>query len=291
MAGREFGTGGRPAGVRGSIAYAIRSASSYRVQAALRLPSPRYRLRFAPPGEEDRATDVLGTFKRDGIVVLPAFIEEPRLGRVQAAFAAAVQEPSAEIRDALEDNDVLRTAPAFLDVALDDLVLDVVARYYRRPYFVGRAKACRLLPSEPAHYGSFQWHHDTRGKQAKMMVLLNGVDPEGQRMRYRRGTHKHFYSYDRMYGPASRFEDDLQHESTNGGDIVEVVGPPGTIALFDSNGLHSGTRNLAAPRDTLIVSYTTGRNVRPLHYRRSDLAALPAAKRRIVTANPKHVLV
>ena len=75
-------------------------------------------------------------------------------------------------------------------------------------------------------------------------------------MQYLRGSHRRFYTYDRMYGPGSRYERDFQRRPPRPEDVVDVVGPAGTVAVFDTNGLHSGNRNGGARRDTLIFYYS-----------------------------------
>ncbi len=67
---------------------------------------------------------------------------------------------------------------------------------------------------------------------------------------------------------------------------MEVVGPPGTVAMFDSNGLHSGNRNDVEGRDTLNINYASRRHFKKVRIRRSDLQALSPKKRGVMTFNP-----
>ena len=196
-----------------------------------------------------------------------------------------------EVPDAKFNGDFFRHDPAFLDAALDERLLAVAAGYYRKPFYLWRADAYRLEPSAPQRYGSFQWHHDTRAKQVKFIFLLTDVAEDGQRMQYLRGSHRRFYTYDRMYGPGSRYERDFQRRPPRPEDVVDVVGPAGTVAVFDTNGLHSGNRNGGARRDTLIFYFSPGRSSQPLTYPRAQVDALPTRLRRVVTDNPDHALV
>ena len=291
MTRREMGTYESPHGLRPRLVDAVRSVAALRAQAAVRIPRPGYHLGLDARDVTGQARDIAGRVARHGIAVLPSYVEEPMLGQLRDAFEKSVCEPAAEIPDALENVDFFADDPAFVAMAVDDLALDVAARYYRKPFFLGRAEACRLLPSAADQYGSYQWHHDTRGKQLKLMVLLSDVAPDGQRMRYVRGSHRRFYSHSRLYGAGSRFEHDVRGHPIPDDQIADVAGPAGTVAFFDTNGLHTGTRNGTAARDTVTVTYTTGRSVRQLRYRHADVEPLPHAKQAVITANPRHALI
>lgn len=279
-------------GLPGIASRALADAWCYRSQISLRLPAASYRPRFVGPAGNRRASEVLATLKRDGIALLPGYFGEPLLSALRDGFEAVIAQlpPSDLIRDAFNGDDFMHAAPIFLDAALDDLVLQVVGEYYRRPFYLGRANATRLLPSDAHGEGSFQWHHDTRGKQPKLMVLLTDLEPDGQCMRYIKGSHQRLYNHDRMY-KGSRFEEDFRHHPAPEADVVRVAGRAGTAALFDTNGLHTGTRNPSPGRDTVIFNYTTGRNVRTMHYNRRDVDTLTPAKQRLVMANPKRVIL
>lgn len=258
-----------------------------------RLPDPRFHLEWGDRAILDRAQEATATLRRDGIVLLPGYFSGDFMKRLCDAFEALMsnKQPAEEDPDAFHDDNYLDADPVFLEAALDDLVVNVVGEYYRRQFFLGHVNAFRLLPTEPKRYGSFQWHHDARGRQINVMTLLTPVLPDGQRMKYLRGTHRGYYGYDRMSGKGSRFEDDLKARPIAQDQVLEVVGPAGTVAIFDANGLHSGNRNQSQRRDTLTFVYTTGRKYRRLRFRRQNIEALPDIKRPIVTLNPLHELV
>jgi hypothetical protein len=70
-----------------------------------------------------------------------------------------------------------------------------------------------------------------------------------------------------------------------------VVGPAGTVALFDSNGLHSGNRNDVERRDSVIINYASRRHFKNVRLNKRDFLALPSAKQEILALNPKLELV
>jgi Phytanoyl-CoA dioxygenase (PhyH) len=262
----------------------LRDARSVAGQLLLRVPRPQAGA-FTSRASDPSVGEVLARLRADGIVLLDALLGAETLATLQQAFDSALDDDAAhdEGRGVRVHEDFFHLDPVFLEVALDPVVLAVVANYYRRPFFVGRAELTRLSPVTPQRYGSFRWHHDTRGRQPKAMVLVHDVPEDGQCMRYLAGSHRRIYRHRRMYGSGSRFDGEVESGDPR---VVRVHGPGGTVAIFDTNGLHSGNRNEVAPRDTMITYYTTGRNVRDLGVRRSDLEDL-GPRAAVVRANPK----
>jgi hypothetical protein len=252
-----------------------------------RRPDPRYRPDFVVGETKETARANVEALRRDGIILLPGYFKEPLLGKLQAGFAKATQGRVDKYNpNSLLNNDILLDDPAFYDAALDDFLLEIISGYYQKPFAVALANAMRLMPSPAVRAASFQWHHDTRGRQVHMMVLLSEVTSKGQRMTYLRQSQDRYYSYARSKGEGSRFDLDVTNDPVLKDRIVDVVGPPGTVALFDANGLHSGNRNENEIRDALTFCYVSWRHFKKVKARRSDIAALPPAKREVMNFNP-----
>ncbi|MGH8544120.1 MAG: hypothetical protein ACREX3_10935, partial [Gammaproteobacteria bacterium] len=220
-----------------------------------RLPDPRFNWHSTTVTEHERAVEHIETLRREGIVLLPGYVGGELVQRLHDAFETVLGDVADDQSnpDAFVNTRFVQADPIFMQPALDDLLLEIIAGYYRKPFTIGRASALRLLPTPSQRYGSFQWHHDTRGRQVHLMVLLTAVSANGQRMRYLRRSHRHYYGHYRgNTGLGSRFEADMVARRIAPELISEVVGPRGTVAIFDSNGLHSGTRNETEPRDALI---------------------------------------
>lgn len=259
-----------------------------------RRPDPDFDWTFVVPASA-QLMEQARTLREDGIVLLPGYFSGDVLRRLQQGFERVIRERVQ--KDSVKDT---VSAPNFLDVdevfpstALDDTILELMARYFRKPFGLGRVGATRLLPTAAYRDHSYQWHHDGRGRQLHLMILLTPVSSDGQRMKYLSGSHLRFYSKSRGQGHGTRFEKDIVRGDKLGNRVVEVTGPAGTVAVFDSNGLHSGTRNLSAVRDTVIYSYLSVRHCWQwkLKVRRSDFDRLPDTRRRVVTFNPHHQLV
>lgn len=252
-----------------------------------RRPDPGFDWHFLAPEQAPRAAGCVQVLKRDGILLLPGYFTGESLSAMRQAFEEVVRNrPSQGNPGAFGNTDFLHSDAVFLHAALDDLLLEIVARYYGRKFAIGRASALRILPIAPDRYGSFMWHHDARGRQIHLMILLTEVPAHGQRMSYLRQSHARYYGHYRGVGAGSRFEREVVESPEAKGRITDVIGPSGTVAIFDSNGLHTGNRNESARRDTLTICYVTKRHFKKLQFRQRDVTALPRTKQQVVTFNP-----
>jgi hypothetical protein len=250
-----------------------------------RMPESGYSWRFAegPAGEKARAG--LDVLRRDGIVILPEHFTGERLERLKSSFHNATDgKVNPYTPDSLYNEDVMQD-PAFLDAAVDDTILEIVGGYYRRRFGIGRASVSRLMPTPPVRHSSYSWHHDARGRQLHMMLLLSDVTSNGQRMSYLKGSQNRYYSHYRGI-VKTQFDNDLNAESVSSDRIAEVVGKAGTVAIFDANGLHSGNRNDKELRDTLTFCYVSKKHFKTIRCRAEDVNALPPLKRELVVFNP-----
>lgn len=259
-----------------------------------RRPAADFDWTFGTAGSDPQVQRHAQVLKDDGIVVLPSYFSGDLLQRLHANFERALRERA--LKDPVPDS---VSAPNFLDLdssfvrtAFDDTILEIMARYFGKPFGLGRVGATRLLPTQPHRDNSYQWHHDGRGRQLHLMILLTDVAADGQRMKYLTRSHLRFYSKARGQGHGTRFENDIVRGDRLGDRVVEVAGPAGTVAVFDSNGLHSGTRNDSALRDTVIYSYISVKHCwqwKP-KIRRCDFEQLTSSQKKVVTFNPHHQL-
>lgn len=161
--------------------------------------------------------------------------------------------------------EALAASPVFSRAAVDPYLTRVISYYLGKQAYLAECLGRRLEPLDyPGEYSSWQWHHDGKGKQVKIMVLLTDTAPYGQRTDYLPGTHRIFH---RGVSLNSRFT----REAVAGyGTPIPISGPAGTAVVFDTNGLHRGNRNLSAKRDVWIYIYTAGRHL-------SDVRLAPEA--------------
>jgi hypothetical protein len=254
-----------------------------------RRPDRKYTPAFLQNGKVDEANQHLKTLERDGIVVIPGHFKGEQLATLQALFDKAVEgKPTEGVENSFSEANGCGAGMPILQAALDDMLLQIIGSYYKKEFGLGRGNAVRLLPTPPKRSESYQWHHDTRGRQIHGMILLNDVSPEGQRMSYLKGSHNVYYDRFRGESHGSRFENDVATQGAIRGDVVELAGPAGTVGLFDSNGLHSGNRNEKEKRDCLLFCYVSHpRHFKPVALKREELAQLPPHKRELVEMNPR----
>ena len=107
-------------------------------------------------------------------------------------------------------------------------------------------------------------------------------------MTYLTGSQNAYYDHYRGLAGGSRFEKDmdLATDPELAKKIVKVTGPAGTVALFDSNGLHSGNRNNVEKRDTVSFNFASKRHFKEFSVRREHLDALDQKKRAVLQFNP-----
>ncbi len=240
-------------------------------------PLPWFKAKEVVRGAFSSVT-VAEILKKDGICILQDYLDQERLHRVkheaERIFAESQRlSPHGTNKDPVGFYACLidfKRFPFLAELIMDELVLAAIEAYFGKNIYLDLSQIKRLLPVEPYEYGSFQWHHDMRGKCVKAMWLLTDVSPVGQRMSYMAGSHlmRHVGStYEE-----SRFSEDRALEC---GRLVECIGPAGTVVIFDTNGLHRGNRNWGATRDTLVGAFSAGRHRQGCEF---DLSTLPPLK-------------
>lgn len=257
-----------------------------------RRPDPKFDWNFCSGDDAAKAEAGHQKLNEDGILMLPGYFQGAMLQELQDAFDKSVADQWCKLNpNSFQCDEFFTQDPVFLQAALDPVLLEIVGRYYKKKFAIGRSCAQRLLPADTGRYGSYQWHHDTRGRQLHLMILLRDLAADGQRMSYLTKSHQTYYNYLRGRGQGSRFDTDLREHPEYKDRIVEVAGPAGTVAIFDANGLHSGNRNNNGGRDQITFCYVSVRHWKPQQFRRAEVEALQYPFKQVVTFNPKHQLV
>jgi hypothetical protein len=254
-----------------------------------RKPDPDFKYDYVSAERKAEAAQHAETMKRDGIVILPGHFKGEQLRQMQEAFEKVVEgRPCDRNPDSFVNTEFLHDHFPLLNAALDDFLMEIVAGYFQKPFSLGRYNAIRLLPTEAVRYGSFQWHHDARGRQVNVQMILSPVTEQGQCMTYLKGSQNVYYDHYRGLAGGSRFEKDmdLSQDPTLASRIVKVTGPAGTVALFDSNGLHSGNRNNVEKRDTVSFNFASKRHFKKFTVRKEHMEALEPKKQEILRFNP-----
>ena len=156
-------------------------------------------------------------------------------------------------------NNAFKHSAALARLSCSRPIVDIARAYLGDPFHIQRAMAMRYLPEDASsHREMFHFHHDLVDKRLKIMVLLTDVEAGDQTMSYVIGSQALFHPYEMFHSnPCS-----LEYCKHRLGplEIVETVGPAGTVYLFDSNGAHCGNRRRTGKtRDAYFVELSTAR--------------------------------
>ena len=208
---------------------------------------------------EPAATSVTDQLARDGIVVLPRFIEGEPLAGMQHAFAHALARPRINLvsgyekselhRDMVED--VLMLDQGFVDAAVHPLVTRTLAEYIGDGYQLVEAKGWMSYPTRRDFHG---WHGDEWydkakitdhiPREVKLAIYLTDVDSGF--FEYVAGTHQH---------EAPRFYKSAEVGSAVKGQTVQARGPAGTAVIFDTSGVHRQSVPILKHRHAVFYNY------------------------------------
>lgn len=154
---------------------------------------------------------------------------------------------------------------AIFDIFISKLILSILSHYYNcQPYI-------RHLPTINIAYPSLSlseaskvnsefashWHFDTPNLLSAHL-LLNEVSFSGTRMLCARKTHRTHRTS--LSGSDSFYSDEYVRSHY---EIVDCVGEPGTLIIFDNNALHRIELVKNSFRAQLEFYYTPGNNIIP----------------------------
>ena len=227
-------------------------------------PKPGFRNRLIQQIPRPDFREKAERFSRDGILVLPAYFSDGLLQGLREEFERWITGREADEtgrRGLNESKGVqLKNSPTLSRAAVDPFLTALAAYYWGKPVLLSMFSGYRLdATNDSREVGPFQWHHDANRKQVKVLVYLDDVAPDGQRMDYLPGTHKIWHRFRRGKEgyEETRFSDQAVAQY---GPPVRCAGPAGTVLVFDTNGLHRGNRNPSAKRDIWVFQYTAGRH-------------------------------
>jgi len=239
------------------------------------LPLPNAFLKGAPcPAElRDAASQepfdqALKDLKRDGVALIPGYIDEDTCDRLVAEWDALKRD---DIQDHPYQKKIIGPplSPELLDIWLDRGLVGVLARY------LGRLPVARLYPSftiarppysQPSsrNYSTDKndfllavpWHIDTPNL-VQFAILMSDVTDDCSHMKILAGTHKKHNAY--LSTEDAALSDEYVAQS--GYNVVNCVGPKGTVVLFDAAAYHQFYAVANSPRYWLKFEFTPGNNV------------------------------
>lgn len=196
----------------------------------------------------------------NGFIILPEYFSGDRLKKIKTVFEELLKEPcqfdDPEKEIQAIDRTLFHRSEEISDIGTDPFLLGLIECYTGRPVGLFEVLAYRTGSIDIEDYGAFQWHHDCKRKQVKIFMLLTDVSEETQHTKYATKTQKIFHKM--THYEETRFTDEeaQKHAEKYGGNIVIGGGKAGTVLIFDTNGIHRGTRALGGIRDHIAFYYS-----------------------------------
>lgn len=181
-----------------------------------------------------------------------------------SALADYINERYLREQDALPKDAPLRRigltishAVTFSDRQLHSLLFDpelcaVLSNYYgKQPFYRDNPTVHRSVFTPGAKLDVSAVYHSDGYRQISFMLLLNDLSEVDTHMQYAAESHRtQQATYDRSAIDQRAVEDAF--------DIVDLVGPKGTLYVFDTEGLHRGQYFVGTARSIFHVNVTTG---------------------------------
>lgn len=260
---------------------------------------------------DNRLIDLAAQLDKTGIAVIPEYITGQRLIDLRQTFndmtkiieeaqpspekltpAGGRLHPRSPYREYAYDEkmhmtftfDPFKYGKAFLDLAVDELIVSVVGKYIGKKFMLQQSTVARYYPLDRNNFGSWQWHHDSWGRKINVMILLTDVTLQDQYMSFQKGSHSLYHSYEKTV-KNDRFTE-AEVAAIPNLEKFDCIGKAGTVFIFDANGIHRGHRSMGAIRDTVINQYTAGRYLWGFDIPRKHVAVLKPNQAAFLNNNP-----
>ncbi len=203
-------------------------------------------------------TNILEQLEKDGIAILPGFIQGDALQAMQRAFESRLHhlrwnnvdgyERTERFRQMVEN--VLLLDQGFVSAAIHPIVKETLGAYIGDRYRLVEAKGWRSLPTRKIFHA---WHADSwydkalvSGLPREVKLGLYLTDVKTGAFRYIKGSH-------RKYQPRNWRNDEV--EALPASDMTVVTGAAGTAFLFDTTGIHGQAWPILEPRHAVFYNY------------------------------------
>ncbi|MDX2193210.1 MAG: phytanoyl-CoA dioxygenase family protein [Gemmatimonadales bacterium] len=196
---------------------------------------------------------------RDGIVVVPRFVQGAMLAGMQRAFARALERPRWNNFDGYSKTelyrhmveDVLMLDQGFVDFALHPVIVQTVREYVGDNVQLREAKGWLSKPTTRDFHG---WHGDAWYDQTQVTdriprevkAALYLTDVRSGAFEYLKGTH-------RKEAPRPVRNSDIGTKWH--GEMAQALGPAGTLILFDTSGIHRQGVPMLERRHAIFYNY------------------------------------
>lgn len=205
-----------------------------------------------------KTPDLVMELEETGIVVLQDLVSPVQLAGMQRAFRSRLNRLRWNDIDGYEKNDryrhmvpdVLTLEPGFLELPLHPRVKEIMRAYLGDDYALVEAKGWLSVPTRKDFHGwhGDAWYDQTRieevQRELKLAVYL--TDVRSGAFNYIKGTHKQIH-------PRLIRSDEIATWSDH--EIFEVIGPAGTVFIFDTSGVHRQATPILDPREAVFYNF------------------------------------
>jgi hypothetical protein len=202
--------------------------------------------------------NILEQLEKDGVAILPDFIQGATLAKMQEAFESRLKrlrwndfdgyEKTERFRHMVQD--VLLLEQGFVDVAIHPLVKDVLRAYVGDGFELVEAKGWKSLPTRRLFHG---WHGDAWFDKTKVTGIPREVKVAFYLTDVKTGAFNYFKGSHRKHQPRGWRNEEI--EALPQEDIVVVTGKAGTAFLFDTSGIHGQSWPILEPRHAVFYNY------------------------------------
>ena len=113
------------------------------------------------------------------------------------------------------------------------------------------------LGTKKSNEGSWQPHHDSKGRRLKIYIWLNNINYNTHPLFYKKGSHRNILNW-------KKYEDTRFKNEKN---FDKIYGELGSILIFDTNGIHSNFKDSIEPRSVIELTIESNGFLRRIHNR------------------------
>ncbi len=195
------------------------------------------------------------SFKSNGFVILPGYFQEQIQGLAERYCAEPQKNPRSK---ELTVRYLSLLDEAFAKIILQETMLSTIGQIFGCQPFIQDLPVITVVdtlhpPAGPKEEEIVtEWHSDNVNT-IKLLVFLNDVEESGVRMLIAKASHAPCRTPLDLND--SLYSDEYVRSKYQ---VVDCVGPKGTVVIFDSNALHKQLRAPKSFRAMLAVKYSAG---------------------------------
>jgi hypothetical protein len=225
---------------------------------------------------------IIDALRRDGIVVtnISAFASpedyramtddyQRRLAAYDEWFERLPPEERSQHKPYLDrvataDNLVLQNGLPWNALYLNQSFAKIAAAHLGLVARLGDVELWRSKAYGDALQGAQKWHRDGNERSSvKVFLYINQVTSENGPLEYVLGSHYGGPRHDLLRERSGRIEDDEMAAEIPDDAVFHAMGPAGTVVIFDSGGLHCGSRVRVGDRRVAKMTYSSNADIAP----------------------------